>query len=143
MRRHVSLTLTLLLVAASGAGAGVASAGASTPRPLVIPRTAVKMLAGSQCNPVQSFCFRPQSKTIVAPTKVVFKNLTIASHTVTRCDPTHCSGVSGGTGTDAFGSTNIIPSGTNYKFIFHGLGTYTYYCTIHGYALMHGTITVT
>jgi plastocyanin len=142
MRRHVSLTLTLLLLVATGATAGVASAGASTPGPLVIPRTAVKMRAGSDCNPVQSFCFRPRNKTVVSPTRVVFKNLTTAPHTVTRCTPAACSGVSGGTGTDTGFGSGTIASGTSYKFVFRGTGTYTYYCSIHGYALMHGTITV-
>jgi plastocyanin len=143
MRRHLSLTLTLLLLAATGVGAGIASAGASTPRPLVIPRTAVKIVAGTSCVPTATFCFKPKAKTVVSPTKVVFKNLTTTSHTVTRCSPAACSGVSGGTGTDTgFGSGTIAP-GTNYKFVFRGTGTYTYYCTIHGYTLMHGTITVT
>jgi len=33
-------------------------------------------------------------------------------------------------------------AGKTYSFTFAGAGTYVYYCAIHGYATMHGTITV-
>jgi plastocyanin len=87
------------------------------------------------------FCFQPQTASVASGTKVVWKNVSGAAHTVTRCTVAAC-GVSGGTGTDTgFGSSVIVP-GTKYKFVFHGRGTYVYYCQIHGYALMHGTVTV-
>jgi plastocyanin len=147
MRRHLSLTLSLLLVAASatvGTAAGIATAGASTRTPLAVPHTSVKIVAGSACKPVALFCFKPTAKTIASGTKVTFKNTTITVHTVTRCAALNCSGASGGTGTDTgFGSPGTIASGGKYSFVFHGAGTYVFYCMIHGYPLMHGTITVT
>ena len=147
MRRHLSLTLSLLLVAAGTAGAaaaGIATAGASTRAPLAVPHTSVKIVAGMACKPAALFCFKPTAKTIASGTKVTFKNTTIALHTVTRCVGLSCGGASGGTGTDTgFGSPGTIASGGKYSFVFHGAGTYVFYCTIHGYTLMHGTITVT
>ena len=64
-------------------------------------------------------------------------------HTVTRCTPAACSGASGGTGTQTGFGSGTIAAGGKYAFAFRGKGTYVYYCSIHGYALMHGTITVT
>ena len=142
MRRHVALALSLLLVAGGATAAGVATAGAATPN--VVPKVAIKIVSGSACVPASSFCFKPALKSVKSGTKVIWKNTTIAPHTITRCDAAHCSGTSGGTGTDTgFGSTGSIGNGAKYTFTFHGKGTYVYYCAIHGFALMHGTITVT
>jgi plastocyanin len=145
MRRQVSLILSLLVVAGAATAAGVATAGAAThgrTRPLAVAAV-VKAAAGSKCHPTQSFCWKPKAVSVSSGSKVAWKNPTFAPHTVTRCDPAHCSGASGGTGTDTgFGSATIATGG-KYAFTFHGKGTYTYYCTIHGYTLMHGTITVT
>jgi len=106
-----------------------------------VPKQVVQIEAGSACPTGATFCYRPKKPTIASGTNVVWKNLTAASHTVTRCDLTNCP-KSGGTGTDTgLGSPLIVP-GTKYKFVFHGSGTYRYYCTVHGYAVMHGTITV-
>jgi plastocyanin len=142
MRRHVSLTICLLLVAAGAAFAGVASAGASTTA-TPVARASIKILSGSLCKPAAEFCFKPSSKSVVAGTKVTWVNKTLTVHTVTRCTSAACGGVSGGTGKDAGLSSGSIAASGKYSFVFHGKGTYTYYCQIHGYALMHGTITVT
>jgi LPXTG-motif cell wall-anchored protein len=63
---------------------------------------------------------------------------------VTRCDAPDCNGVGGGTGGDAtFTSANIAAGGgSTFSHTFHGAGTYHYYCQVHGYFVMHGTITV-
>jgi plastocyanin len=64
-------------------------------------------------------------------------------HDPTRCATPACP-VSRGTETDTgFRSAGTIPAGGTYEFVFHGKGTYGYYCQIHGYGIMHGTITVT
>jgi plastocyanin len=48
-----------------------------------------------------------------------------------------------GTGADTtFTSASTPPRGT-FSHRFHGIGAYNYSCTIHGFAAMHGTITVT
>jgi hypothetical protein len=72
---------------------------------------------------------------------VVWKNTTQAPHTVSRCTVAAC-GVSGGTGKDPKFDSPIIDPGKTFAFTFHGAGTYRYYCMVHGYAVMHGIITV-
>lgn len=141
-RRQLSLTVCLLIVAAGAAFAGVATAGASTNA--TTPKASIKIVSGTLCKPTAEFCFKPSLKSIASGTKVTWVNKTLTVHTVTRCSATPCGGVSGGTGKDTgFGSTSTIASNGKYSFVFKGAGTYTYYCLIHGYALMHGTITVT
>jgi plastocyanin len=94
---------------------------------------------GGSCTSL--FCFQPPKPSVVSGTKVVWKNVSGAVHTVTPCTVAAC-GVGPGTGTDTgFGSGAIAP-GTKYKFTFSGKGTYVYYCQIHGYAVMHGTVVV-
>ena len=91
------------------------------------------------------FCFAPAQLTIAAGETVTWSNRSGSEHTVKRCDPAGCGGGSGGTGTDAnFGSATIaLRAGGTFNYTFDQPGTYVYYCTIHGYSLMHGTITVT
>jgi copper binding plastocyanin/azurin family protein len=83
--------------------------------------------------------------TIVAGDRVTWVNKSGAAHTVTRCTPATCNGASGGTGTDpSFTSGDVgAASGASFTQTFSRPGTYVYYCKLHGYALMHGTITVT
>src|SRR6476469_1388264 len=136
MRRHLSAIIVSASFVVAVSGIGVGAAGAA------VPRTSVKILSGTDCTPASMYCFKQSAKTIVTGTKIVWKNLTAAPHTVTRCTAVACSGDSGGTGTDT-GFGGSVPVGGKYKFIFHGTGTYSYYCSIHGYAVMHGTVTVT
>lgn len=91
------------------------------------------------------FCFVPEQLTVAVGDTVSWVNTTGTAHTVTRCTPAACNGASGGTGTDAsFGSADVAAtSGATFSHVFTEPGTYVYYCRIHGYALMHGTITVT
>ncbi len=91
------------------------------------------------------FCFVPEQLTVAVGDTVSWVNTTGTTHTVTRCTPAACNGASGGTGTDAsFGSADVAAtSGATFSHVFTQPGTYVYYCRIHGYALMHGTITVT
>jgi plastocyanin len=142
MRRHVSLILSLLVVAGGATAAGVATAAAATRSPAAAPHVTIKIGHGSQCHPTASYCFEQTAVSVASGTKVTWKNPTIAPHTVTRCSAVPCNGVGGGTGTDNLGGS-IASGGGKYTFKFKGKGTYTYYCTVHGYPLMHGTITVT
>lgn len=91
------------------------------------------------------FCFVPAKTTVAAGTTVTWVDKSSTRHNITRCDPANCDGVSGGTGVDAaFTSAHIaLPAGGTAHFTFAQPGTYVYYCAIHGYGLMHGTITVT
>jgi len=91
------------------------------------------------------FCFSPGQTAVTVGETVAFTNETSSEHTVARCSRAACNGASGGTGTDSTfnGQAVSIKPGTRVQRTFSRPGTYVYYCTIHGYALMHGTITVT
>jgi len=142
MRRSVIIALSLLFVAAGAAAAGVASAGASSSAPATLPKVVVKILSGGKCVPASTFCYKPASVTVASGTRVVWVNKTLTTHTITRCTAAACAGVDGGTGTQT-GLGGTVGSGAKYKFVFRKAGTYNYYCQIHGYAVMHGTVTVT
>jgi plastocyanin len=98
--------------------------------------------SGANCS---IFCFSPAQLTIAAGATVTFANPTGADHTVRRCTPAACNGASGGTGVDpSFSSATLaLPTDASFSYTFSQPGTYVYYCTLHGYGLMHGTITVT
>jgi len=101
-------------------------------------------IAGTGCPGGSLFCFSPANVTIHDGDTVVWTNQTAAPHTVTRCTAAACAGTGRGTGNDAsFTSGNIAAgNGNTFSHTFHGPGSYVYYCTIHGFALMHGTVTV-
>jgi plastocyanin len=89
-----------------------------------------------------AFCFSPSSLTINDGERVTWTNTSGADHLVGRCDPASCDGASAGTGTDAGFTSGSVPTGASFSHTFHGAGTYTYFCAIHGYAAMHGVIIV-
>lgn len=112
------------------------------------PSTAAQqsVSVGDGCGPGPFFfCYSPQTLTVNPGDRVTWTNnsLTPIGHTVTRCTPSACGGVGGGTGTDKWPDSGTFHQGETYSRTFTGSGTYVYYCTIHGYAQMHGTITVT
>jgi plastocyanin len=88
------------------------------------------------------YCYKPGSLTITDGTTVKWSNSTAAPHTVTRCTTTACSGTGPGTGTDSSFTNGSIAGNGSFSHTFHGTGTYNYYCQVHGFAVMHGTITV-
>jgi plastocyanin len=135
MRRSVSIAVALaLLLGAFALGEG--ALGATTPPP-------VKKIAisGTACaNGL--YCYKPAALTVKKGTKVIWTNASGTIHTVTRCTKAACKGANGGTGKQTkLASPSIQPHKT-YAFTFTGLGTYRYYCKVHGYGVMHGTITV-
>ena len=102
----------------------------------------INILQTSQCTAPALFCYKPPSRNLPVGNWVQWRNGTSAPHTVTRCTVQAC-GVSGGTGTQTgLGSPTLSPAQT-YRFRFTAKGTYVYYCAIHGYNTMHGTINVT
>ena len=132
------------LVAAAAAvacsGLVLAVAAASGPASPAVARTVpVAIQNGGTCG--QIFCFSPQTLTVTSGTTVTWSNATAADHTVTRCNTTACP-VGPGTGTDAAFGSGLLVAGQTFSATFHGLGTYNYYCQIHGYTVMHGTVTV-
>jgi len=102
---------------------------------------AVSIVAsGGSC--ANEYCFSPADLAVHQDQTVTWSNATSVMHTVSSCTTSACSGVGPGTGTDpTFNSGLISPSGT-FVLEFHGTGTYNYYCMVHGYLVMHGTITV-
>ncbi len=136
MRRSMVIMLAVaLLAAATAIGGWTVAGGAAT-----VPTKAVA-ITSSRCAGGNLFCFKPASLTVTRGTKVVWKNMTQVAHTVTRCSPANC-GVSGGTGTDPKLGSPFINPGRTFAFVFHHPGTYRYFCKVHGYAAMHGIITV-
>jgi plastocyanin len=88
------------------------------------------------------FCFKPSTQMVSDGEGVKWTNSTSVTHTVTRCTPAACGGLGPGSGTDStFTSATIAASGT-FTHTFHGTGTYNYYCAIHGFAVMHGSVVV-
>jgi plastocyanin len=90
-----------------------------------------------------AFCYVPPSVTTSSGDTVTWTNQSGVAHTVTRCDPANCNGTGAGTGTDpSFDLAVAGANGTAVSQTFTGAGTYNYYCKIHGFSTMHGTITV-
>ncbi len=102
----------------------------------------VNIVSMASCTNGKPSCYQPATASVPSGSRVVFKNKDGVGHTVTRCTMPACP-VSGGTGHDTGFGSATIPAGGTYTFVFHGKGTYAYYCRIHGYTTMHGTITVT
>jgi plastocyanin len=107
--------------------------------------TASIAIQNGPCSPPSGteFCFNPPSQTAASGEQVTWTNPSSAPHDIARCTPSVCAGNGGGTGGDSWAASGVINAGGTYSHTFTGAGTYVYYCTIHGYAAMHGTITVT
>jgi plastocyanin len=98
---------------------------------------AVSILANCAAS---SFCYSPADLTVHVGQTVVWTNSTQAPHTVTSCTTSACSGVGPGSGSPM--NSPFMNPGQIYSVQFTTPGTYNYYCQIHGYPVMHGTITV-
>ena len=120
MRRFVSIAVALaLLLGAFALGEGALRAAA--------PPVEKISITGTACaNGL--YCSKPGALTVKKGTKVVWTNGSGVIHTVTGKQT-------------KLASPSIAPHKT-YAFTFTGLGTYRYYCKIHGFSVMHGTITV-
>jgi len=135
VRRSILLPLLGAVCIVATGSVGVALAGAAP-----VPTKTIT-ITGSACPGGKEFCFKAATLTVKPGTKVVWKNSSVAPHTVTRCTVAACK-VNGGTGKDLKLASSSINPGQTYSFTFHKVGTYRYYCKVHGYALMHGVITV-
>jgi plastocyanin len=108
--------------------------------------TASIAIQDGPCSPPSGtgFCFNPPAQTAASGEQVTWTNQSAAApHEIERCTPSACAGQSGGTGGDSWAGSGVLNPGGVYSHTFTGAGTYVYYCPIHGYAAMHGTITVT
>jgi plastocyanin len=88
------------------------------------------------------FCYAPANLTIHQVDSVTWTNNSSSIHTVTTCTTSACSGTGPGTGTDPAFNSGVINQAASFTLQFHGVGTYNYYCQIHGFTVMHGIITV-
>src|SRR4051812_48733233 len=139
-RRSAVGGVTVLTIAGF-AFAGFALAG---PSASAATTTTVVIKFGDlgDCGPSVYFCYVPSPATVSAGDTVVWTDQSgFGPHTVSRCDPQECAGDDGGTGPDSPLDGPVGP-GQDFSHPFTGLGTYAYFSRIHGYALMHGTITV-
>jgi plastocyanin len=137
MHRVAVLVLSLVIgISGLGFALGFAARAGAT--------GATVTITSSGCSGGAFFCYSPSSVSVANGATVTWSNMTGVEHTVTRCSVSAC-GVSPGTGTDtSFTTMNVASAnGSTVMHTFHGPGTYVYYCMIHGYAVMHGTVQVT
>jgi plastocyanin len=120
--------------------------------PVVVALSASPAMAASiaihdgPCSPPSgtTFCFNPPSQAVASGEQVTWTNQSAAApHQIVRCTPSACAGNGGGTGGDGWAGSGVLNPGGTYSHTFTGAGTYVYYCPIHGYLAMHGTIIVT
>lgn len=104
--------------------------------------SAIAITTGACSGGGSVFCFDPEAATGVVGSQVTWTNQSGVAHALTRCTPSVCPGAPTGTGSDAFSLSIGSASGSAWSFTFAHPGTYYYYCTIHGYGLMHGALTV-
>jgi plastocyanin len=131
-----------LAVSAAAAALFVPRAAQGSPVSTAVAKNvAVSIVAqGGTCT--SEFCYSPPNVTIRQANQITWTNNTTTIHTVTRCTTSACSGAGPGTGTDPAFNSGIINPGSMFVLQSHRVGTYNYYCQIHGYLVMHGTITV-
>ncbi len=115
---------------AADAGAGIAMASGP----------ALTITAGACSGGGTSYCFSPEQAQATSGDTATWTNRSGVSHTVTSCTSSDCPGAVANTGGQTFSAS--APGGGSGSVTFTQAGTYTYYCMIHGYAAMHGTITV-
>jgi plastocyanin len=134
-------TVAVLIIAGAGiAAAPTTLALGAMPAPAVVEATVRVVSMGGTCTAL--FCFKPALVKISNNNAVSWVNRSTVTHTITRCTPTACSGHGGGTGKDVGFGVSALSPGHRYTFTFDASGTYRYYCAIHGYAVMHGIISV-
>ena len=130
----VSVSATAAVLVAAAGSAVPVSAAAST---------VITITTGACSGGGSTYCFSPESATVPAGTPVTWTNMSGVAHTATVCTSSACPGAPASTGTDMFNVSIAAPNNSTGSFTFASPGTYYYYCTIHGYTAMHGTITVT
>lgn len=132
MRRPHKVQKIGLAMVLAGAVLGGSAASASTTQVVQI---------GDNCGG-SMHCYSPPAASALSGDTVTWQSTSIEKHTVTACTPNQCAGNGPGTGTDKHLASRTILPGGSYSFTFQGKGTYLYYCKIHGYGVMHGTVTV-
>ncbi len=135
------------VLAAGGAGLlallVLGAYGAPPTRAYVSPPRGARVLieeAPPQCS--IGFCYTPADVDVASGATVTWFNNTATNHSVTRCTPAACSGGGPGDGPDAFADSGPLANGATYFFTYARPGRYAYYCSVYGYKVMHGSVTV-
>ena len=126
----------------AAATAAIAAIGGLTPLVGHAAGASVSMKEDPPGCTKSGYCFTPASVSVSSGDQVTWTDQSDANQTVTRCTPSACNGVGPGTGADTGPNSAQISQGNTFSMSFTGAGTYNYYCTVHGYAVMHGTVTV-
>jgi plastocyanin len=137
--------------------AGIASvvvailSGALSLMPAAAASASVSIVANGTSGCTSAYCYQPASITINSGDSVNLTDNSIAPHTVTRCGaapgqsdagcPAIGAAGNDGASNDKFNSPTLSANGGTYSHTFTAVGSYTYYCTIHGYSVMHATVT--
>ncbi len=140
MHRGLRRALTATVVTALGTATAQAMLTAGPASAATTGATVRVVSSSSTCS--SFFCFKPPLVKIANNNQVTWINQSGVTHTITRCTPAQCSGHGGGTGTDVGFGRSSLGGGQQYSFLFDAPGTYVYYCAIHGYGVMHGTVSV-
>ena len=137
MRLLSSLRIATIALATAGVAlvtaTGATSAAAAT-------TAVVEIRSGSCASTI--YCYVPESLTVTVGDTVRWTDVSGSPHTVTRCTTAACDGHDGGTGTDTSFTRADVDTGHDFTHLFSAQGTYNYYCEIHGYVDMKGTIVV-
>ena len=136
LSRPAAAAITGLTLAAAGVAVATISAVPAA------ASTAITITSGGCSGGGSMFCYSPESAIATVNSPVTWTNMSGVAHTVTACTSTACPGAPANTGSDVFNVSIAAGNGSTGSFTFSHAGTYTYYCTIHGFAAMHGTITV-
>ena len=128
--------------ALASATVAIAAIGAASPVVGHAAGTSVSIKESPPGCPRTGYCFTPASVSVSAGSSVTWTDLSDANHTITRCTASACNGVGPGSGADSGPASGQISQNNSFSMTFNGAGTYNYYCTVHGYAVMHGTVTV-
>jgi plastocyanin len=132
-------SLRIAIVALATAGVALVTATGATSA-AAATTAVVEIRSGSCASTI--YCYVPESLTVTVGDTVRWTDVSGSPHTVTRCTPAACDGHDGGTGTDASFTRADIDTGHDFTHVFSAPGTYNYYCEIHGYIDMRGTIVV-
>jgi plastocyanin len=103
--------------------------------------TSITITVGTCTGGGTSFCFNPEAATAETGVPITWTDQSGVAHAVASCTFSACPAAPPSTGTNTFDV--LIAANGHGSFSFTSPGTYYYYCTIHGYAAMHGRITVT
>ena len=107
-----------------------------------IAATGITITSGGCSGGGAGYCYNPESANGTTGSPVTWSDQSGTGHTATLCTSAACPGAPASSSScDSFDVS--VGSGGSGAHTFSNPGTCYYYCTIHGYALLHGKIVVT